>query len=237
MKAIKYSFILLLAMLLSLHTRAQESPAQKWVRSFEGQPGITTISISRTMFKLLSRIKSSDPDYQKIARFSAGLQDFKIMVIDEDKTMSEKDRQRFEDAQVQAKKMVEKARLQIEKERISSEKVRADLLEKARASARESIEKARRLSERAALKDKFSRLVNSSTLNGYEDLMTINESGNHIAFRIMEKNDRIQELIMTITGSDNVVMLIKGDFTLNELSEISEDVNISGMNKLKKLKK
>lgn len=235
MKNLK-NYILLMLCLACMTASAQESPAQKWVRSFEGQPGITTISISRPMFRLLSRIKSNDPDYQKIARFSSRLEDFKIMVVEEDKAMSERDRLRVEEARRQAQKTIEKARLQIEQLR-ASEKERAAQLEKARAMANESIEKARRLSANAALKEKFSRMVNSSALNGYEDLMTINEEGNHIAFRIMEKNDRIQELIMTITGSDNLLMLIKGDFTLNELSELSDDMNISGMNKFKKLKK
>lgn len=235
MKKLQY-YIVLILVLAGFTAPAQESPAQKWVRTLEGQPGITTISISRPMFRLLSRIKSNDPDYQKIARFSSRLEDFKIMMVEEDKAMSEKDRQRVEEAQRQAQKTIEKARLQIEQLR-ASEKERAAQLEKAQAMARESIERARKISGNAALKEKFSRLVNSSTLHGYEDLMTINEEGNHIAFRIMEKNDRIRELIMTITGSDNLLMLIKGDFTLNELSEISDDMNISGMNKFKKLKK
>ncbi|MBL7713052.1 MAG: DUF4252 domain-containing protein [Chitinophagaceae bacterium] len=235
MKNIRKYIVLLLAF-ACFTASAQESPAQKWVRTFEGQPGITTISISRPMFRLLSRIKSDDPDYQKIARFSSRLEDFKIMVIEEDKEMSEKDRQRVAEAQRQAQKTIEKARLQIEQQR-ASEKERAAMLEKARAMANESIEKARRISGNAALKERFSRMVGNSALQGYEDLMTINEEGNHIAFRIMEKDDRIRELIMTITGSDNLLMLIKGDFTLNELSEISDDMNISGMNKFKKLKK
>jgi len=158
---------------------AQESPAQKWIKTFDGRPGITTVSISRTMFKMLSKIKSSDPDYQVIARFASRLQDFKIMVIDDDDP------------------------------KINNARARTE----------------------------FIRLVNTASLGSYEDLMTINEGGNHIAFRILQHDDRIQELIMTITGSDNVVMLIKGDFTLNELTEISDDMNISGMSKLKKLKK
>lgn len=235
MKKLQF-YIVLVFVLACCSASAQESPAQKWVRTLEGQPGITTISISRPMFRLLSRIKSNDPDYQKIARFSSRLEDFKIMVIEDDKAMSEKDRQRVAEAQRQAQKIIEKARLQIEQQR-ASEKERAALLEKARAMANEGVEKARRISGNAALKERFSYMVGNSALQGYEDLMTINEEGNHIAFRIMEKDDRIRELIMTITGSDNLLMLIKGDFTLNELSEISDDMNISGMNKFKKLKK
>lgn len=174
----KIKLLLLVLLWLPGMAQAQESPAQKWIRSFEGQPGITTISISRTMFKLLSKVRSSDPDYQKIARFAAKLQDFKIMVIEGDGKINT-----------------------------------------AKATAA------------------FSRLVNTTALSSYNDLMTINEGGNHIAFRVLEHNDRIQELIMTITGTDHVVMMIKGDFMLEELTDISDDLNISGMNKIQKLKK
>lgn len=180
MKKIKnYILAFTLLLLLPLAVKAQESPAQKWIRTFDGRPGITTVSISKTMFRMLSRIKSTDPDYETIARFASRLQDFKIMVIDNDDT------------------------------KVNNARVRTE----------------------------FARLVNTAALSNYEDLMTVNEGGNHIAFRILERNNRIQELIMTITGSDNVVMLIKGDFTLEELTDISDDMNISGMNKIKKLKK
>jgi hypothetical protein len=178
MKKLKNHILAFLLLLLPMAVQAQESPAQQWIRTFGGRPGITTVSISRTMFKMLSKVKTNDPDYQTIAHFASRLQDFKIMIIDEDTK-----------------------------------------------------------TDNAKAKVEFAQMVHKLSAGNYEDLMTVNEGGNHIAFRILERNDRIQELVMTITGSENIVMLIKGDFTLEELTDISENMNISGMNKIKKLKK
>ena len=177
MKYIKNSLCFLAFLLLPIAAMAQESPVQKWIHSFEGKPGITTVSISSTMFKLLSKVNSSDPDYKDIIRFSSKLQDFKIVVVEDDDP------------------------------------------------------------KKAMAKNEFARLVGGAPLAGYEELMSVNESGSHIVFRVLERNDHIQELIMTITGTDQVIMFIKGDFKLSELTEISDDMNITGMNKIKKLKK
>ena len=74
------------------------------------------------------------------------------------------------------------------------------------------------------------------TKNGYEELMNINEEGNIISFKTLEKNNRIRELVMSITGEDTVLMIISGDFLLDELTSISDNVNIGGMDQVKKLK-
>ncbi|WP_118973880.1 DUF4252 domain-containing protein [Taibaiella koreensis] len=175
MKQIK--IILLILLLLPVLASAQESPAQKWLHSFEGRSGITTVSITSAMFKLLSKISSSDPEYQDIVRFAAKLQDFKIVLIDSDDP------------------------------------------------------------KKAPAKAEFNRLLSSAPLSQFEELMSIRESDNHIVFRVMQRNNHIQELIMTISGDDQAIIFIKGDFKLNELTQISDDMNITGMDKIKKLKK
>lgn len=176
MKQLKNSLSLLAFMLLPVWGWAQGSPAQQWIRSFEGKNGVTTVSISSTMFKMLSKINSQDPEYKEISRFASKLQDFKIVVVeDEDK--------------------------------------------------------------KSTARSEFNRLAGKLPFNGYEELMSVNEGGNRIIFRVLERNDHIQELIMTITGEDQVIMFIKGDFALSELTRISDNMNITGMNKVKKLKK
>lgn len=177
MKQLKNILCFLALLLMPAMATAQESPVQKWIRSFEGRNGITTVSISSTMFRLLSRINSSDPDYKDIIRFSSKLQDFKVVVV--------------------------------EGEGNSKATARTD----------------------------FNRLMGSAPLKGYDELMSVNEGGNHIVFRVLERDDHIRELIMTITGTDQVILFIRGDFKLNELTEIADDMNITGMNKMKKLKK
>lgn len=176
MKQLKNSVFLLAFVLLPVWGMAQGSAAQQWIRSFEGKSGVTTVSISSTMFKMLSKINSKDPEYKEISRFATKLQDFKIVVVeDEDK--------------------------------------------------------------KSMARSEFNRLAGKLPLSGYEELMSVNEGGNHIVFRVLERNDHIQELIMTITGEDQVIMFIKGDFALSELTQISDNMNITGMNKIKKLKK
>lgn len=176
MKPLKNLLCLLLVLLLPVLATAQESPVQKWLHSFDGKSGITTVSITSAMFKLLSRINSSDPDYQDVVRFASKLQDFKVVLVEDD-------------------------------------------------------------AAKPALRNDFSRLVSAAPLDNFEELMSIKESGNQITFRALQHNNSIRELIMTITGSDQVIIFIKGDFKLNELTRISEDMDITGMDKIKKLKK
>lgn len=156
---------------------AQESIAQKWIHSFEGKPGVTVISISRTMFKMLSKLKSNDPEYQDVVRFAAHLQEFKIIVANHDDP----------------------------KHKVNG--------------------------------TELNRMIDKAPLSGYEELMSISDGGSKIVFEVLEQDDRIRELVMRITGSEQVVMFIKGDFRLSELTEISGDMNISGLNKVQKLKK
>lgn len=176
MKYLKNTLSFFVLFLLAFRANAQESPAQRWIRSFEGRNGITTVSISGTMFKMLSKVKTNDPEYKDIVRFSSRLQDFKVIVVED---------------------------------------------ENSKSSGR----------------NEFNRLIGSAPLNNYEELMSVNEGGNRIVFRVLERDDHIHELLMTITGTDQVILFIKGDFKLSELTEISDDLNITGMNKIKKLKK
>lgn len=171
MNKIKILFTALAIFLSPLLSLAQESQVQKWAHSFEGKKGITVVSISRTMFKMLSRIKTTDPEYQDIVRFASKLQDFKIITSDEQDN------------------------------------------------------------------PQFKNMLATAPFQQYEELMSIDDGDNRIVFRVLEVNNAIRELVMTITGADQVFMFIKGDFHLNELTEISDNLNISGINKIKKAKK
>lgn len=175
MKKLLITVVFLL--LLPLFSEAQLSTAQKWVSSFEGRPGVTVVSISRAMFKMLSKLKPSDPGYQDVVRFASRLQEFKIIVADND-----------------------------------------DPKNKA-ASA------------------ELNRLIGNASLPQYEELMSVSDGGSRIVFQVLEQDDHIRELLMRITGSEQVILFIKGDFKLAELTDISGDMNISGLNKVQKLKK
>lgn len=165
--------IFLLLFCLPLTAMAQ-SLAEKVVSNYEGKKGYTSINISKSMFKMLSRVKTTDPEYQDLQKFVSHLNGIKILIQ--------------EDAQTNT------------------------------------------------FKNDLASLANSLIKNGYEELMNINEEGNVISFKTFEKNNRIQELVMSITGEDTVLMIISGNFLLDELTSISDEINIGGMDQVKKLK-
>jgi len=171
MRLKKIIYLLLLCLPL---TAMAQSLAQKVASDYEGKKGYTTVSISKSMFKMLSRIKTTDPEYKDFQKFLSNLEGIKILIQEDAKTNT--------------------------------------------------------------LKNDLTSLAHSLTKNGYEELMNINEDGNIISFKTLEKNNRIRELVMSITGEDTVLMIISGNFLLDELTSISDNVNIGGMDQVKKLK-
>ncbi len=171
MKLKKIIFLLLLCLPLTVMS---QSLAQKTATNYEGKKGYTTVNISKSMFKMLSRIKTTDPEYQNFQKFLSNLEGFKILVEEDAKNKT--------------------------------------------------------------FKNDLSLLAQSLSKKGYEELMSINEDGNNISFKVLEKNNRIRELVMSITGEDNVLMIISGDFILDDLISISDSVNIGEINQVKKLK-
>lgn len=152
-----------------------QSISLDFVKKYENRKGVTFISISPYMFRLMSKIERSDPEYKNVQSFASQIHAFMIL-IDENTGDSKLD------AEVK-------------------------LLQT-------SLEKA-----------------------GYQDLMTVKSDEESIRFQVLEKNNRIQEFIMTIVGEENLVMILKGDFNLDELLNISGDMEIEGMDRVKELEK
>jgi hypothetical protein len=72
-----------------------------------------------------------------------------------------------------------------------------------------------------------------------EELMTVRDENTDLKFMVKENaKGNISELIMLV-GSDSefVAMSLVGDIDLNEISQIANNMNIQGMDNLKKLKK
>ncbi len=78
---------------------------------------------------------------------------------------------------------------------------------------------------------------------GLEELMRVNDKGQNI--RIMVKTGatetKVKELLMFIEGagkgSDTVLMSLTGEFDLNDISMLTEKMNLPGGNELKKASK
>ena len=75
---------------------------------------------------------------------------------------------------------------------------------------------------------------------GLEELMRVNDKGQNI--KIMVKTGstetRVKELLMFIEGggkgAETVLMSLTGDFDLNDISMLTEKMNLPGGNELKK---
>lgn len=173
MKPFKY-FIILILMVIPFTGYCQLSAAQKIAGNYEGKKGFTTVNISKSMFKMLSRIKTTDPEYKEIQKFATHLEGIKIVIQEDAKGNT--------------------------------------------------------------FKNELSALSKSLLNSGYEELMSVNEEGNVISFKALEKNNRISELVMSIVGEDTVLIIISGNFLLEELTDITGNINLGGMDKVQKLK-
>ncbi len=84
----------------------------------------------------------------------------------------------------------------------------------------------------------FSNELQSLVLkNKYKELMVIKDGKGTISFLMRQEGDRIKEFIMTVTGTEPVLIYIEGDMDMNQLSKLSETMNIEGFDKLEKLEK
>jgi len=67
----------------------------------------------------------------------------------------------------------------------------------------------------------------------YKDLMIVKDGKKTISFVIKETNDKISELVMTISGPGSPVLIfLEGDIDLANMSKLSKKMNISGFEHL-----
>ena len=71
--------------------------------------------------------------------------------------------------------------------------------------------------------------------NKYKKLMEIKEADSNITFLIRQEGNRIKEFIMTIEGTSPLLIYIKGDMDLDQLSKLSDSMDIEGFDKLDKI--
>lgn len=71
--------------------------------------------------------------------------------------------------------------------------------------------------------------------NIYKELMVIKEEDNTITFLIRQEGNRIKEFIMTIDGVSPLLIYLEGDMDINQLSQLSESMDIDGMENIEKI--
>lgn len=73
----------------------------------------------------------------------------------------------------------------------------------------------------------FKELDNDINFTEYEELMVVKESDKDLRFLVKEKGNRINELLMIGGGpGQNVLISIKGDLDMNNISSISKTMGI-----------
>lgn len=81
----------------------------------------------------------------------------------------------------------------------------------------------------------FEELEKDLDLSGYEELMVVKESDKDLKFLVKEKGKRIDELLMIGGGpGQNVLISIKGDLDLQNISSISKTLGIEELQNTEK---
>ena len=69
----------------------------------------------------------------------------------------------------------------------------------------------------------------------FEDLMTIRDKDTFINFMMQERNGFVKELIMVINEPDSfTIMSLRGNIPLEELEDLGDDIDVDGLDYLKK---
>jgi hypothetical protein len=79
--------------------------------------------------------------------------------------------------------------------------------------------------------------VNNTASNSYEELMTVENAEQEMIFYISESSGIINELVLLMYEGENVMILsLTGDIDLQELSNLSDKMDIQGFEEFKNLK-
>ena len=85
--------------------------------------------------------------------------------------------------------------------------------------------------------DFFEMVSRELPKDEYEELMTVSEPGQKVKFLVKEENGKIAELLMVVGGGgDNVLIDIRGNIDLKQISQLSKAIKIDGLDELEKLK-
>mgnify|MGYP006343492975 FL=1 len=89
------------------------------------------------------------------------------------------------------------------------------------------------------MKSSFDKYIKTA---GLEELMRVNDNGKSVKIMVKSgaKDSQVKELLMFVEGGkgdDTVLMSLTGDFDLNEISILTDKMNIPGGDDLKKASK
>lgn len=78
----------------------------------------------------------------------------------------------------------------------------------------------------------YDELKKDLDFSGYMELVVVKEKDQDVWIVAREKNGRMAELLIIVGGEDNVLVWIHGDFTFEELAELSKIDGLENLNLL-----
>ena len=74
-------------------------------------------------------------------------------------------------------------------------------------------------------------------IDNYTEMMTVQDDGETIKFYVKKSGDKVSELLMTIQGEDQQVVLdIAGNIDMKSVAQLGRMMNMKGMGNLSKMK-
>lgn len=72
-----------------------------------------------------------------------------------------------------------------------------------------------------SVKERFSKKVNKLSLNGYDELMRVNDEGEKVRVLMKTKKETIRELLFVCTGKEDCTLVqINGKFTKEDIDQL-----------------
>ncbi|WP_178795043.1 DUF4252 domain-containing protein [Bacteroidaceae bacterium] len=71
------------------------------------------------------------------------------------------------------------------------------------------------------VKERFNKKANKLSLDGYEELMRVNDDGDKVRILMKTKKEVIRELLLVCTGNDDCTLVqINGKFTKDDIDQL-----------------
>ena len=84
--------------------------------------------------------------------------------------------------------------------------------------------------------DLYQEIMKLIPSSPYKEIMVVKEKDQNIKFFAREEKNKVVELLMTIGGKDeNVLISIQGDIDMKNISKLAKTMNIEGMENLEKI--
>lgn len=71
----------------------------------------------------------------------------------------------------------------------------------------------------------YDMVMNDINAKGYEEFMSVKDSGQDLKILVRAQGDRIQEFLLVGGGDDNVLIQVKGDMNFSDARKFSEKIH------------